>query len=301
MAKNDPDGAPPQTRRGAWGVPVFAIARRWRRAVSILRQQRRPVRFIVARLLMLTNLSKWLAIRREGYTLQFFPTSLSAALWIDPSDRRDEERFLRRCLTANDVVVDVGANIGSIALAVATAVGPAGHVLAVEPHPRLFAYLQANIRRNQAEQITAIQCALGAENGQTFLSNHRSDDQNTIKGKGIPVPLRRLDDIAPRQSIAFLKVDVEGYEHFVFAGGRETLRRTSLVYFEYSPTLARQFGAEAMEPWRLIAAAGFELFERTANQLRPAELPPRDKTMLIGIRDSTRFAQQTGFFIAGSD
>ena len=92
--------------------------------------------------------TRHLSVRREGYVLHFFPTSMSAAMWADPDFRVGEERFLRAVLQPGDVVIDVGANVGSTALASAVAVGAEGHVLAVEPHPRIFGYLKANIARN---------------------------------------------------------------------------------------------------------------------------------------------------------
>jgi FkbM family methyltransferase len=268
-----------------------------RRLITILAQQRHPFRFLASRLLKLSGLSHFFAIRREGYTLSFFPTSLSAAFWINPLDRSDEERFLRHCLKPGDTAIDVGANIGSISLAMASAVGRTGQVMAIEPHPKLFVYLQANIRRNRADQIRAVHCALGAEKGEAFISDRRSDDQNRIGGEGIAVPLCPLDDIAPAGQISLLKLDVEGYEYFVLAGGEKTLLRTAMVYLECIVALAVPYGANATQPWRLLADSGFELFERADDRLCPAKLPPRAKMMLIALKNPATFTERTGILI----
>jgi hypothetical protein len=45
-----------------------------------------------------------------------------------PRERPEEESFIRRCLAPGECVIDVGANIGSIVLAAASAVGPSGSV-----------------------------------------------------------------------------------------------------------------------------------------------------------------------------
>ncbi len=267
-----------------------------RRIASIFGEQRRPIRFLVSRLLMLTSLSRLLSIRRQGYSLHFFPTALSAAMWTDEEFRWEEEEFLRRCLKPGDIVIDAGANIGSITLAMASAVGRGGTVLAIEPHPRLFNYLRANIERNGATQVKAIHCALGAKAGSALLSDRRSDDQNAVltDGEGIVVPLLPLDDIAPEGPIALLKVDVEGYEYFVFAGAPETLQRVEIVYFEYVPALTKNFATDSRPPWQPVIEAGFRLFERTGNRLYPARLPPQGETMLIGLKDAAAFARRTG-------
>jgi FkbM family methyltransferase len=265
----------------------------WMRLRSILTQERHPLLFLTSRLLMLTPWSKYFSVRRNGYTLSFFPTSLSAAMWADADFRTDEERFLRGLLRPGDVVIDVGANIGNIAIASAVVVGSEGRVLAVEPHPRIFTYLKANIARNGAHQIEPVQCALGHEEGTTHFSDRRSDDQNAITSDGnIEVPLRRLDEIAPAGKIVLLKVDVEGHEYFVFRGAEDTLRRTEVVYFEYVPRLAEVSGTAL--PWQPLLDQGFHIYEMRQDTLRLATLPPKLETMLIASKNIEFLLKRTG-------
>lgn len=255
----------------------------WARLRSIWTHERHPFRFLISRLLMTTSWSKHLSVQRDGYTLGFFPTSLSAAMWADRTFRADEERFVRSLLQPGDVVIDVGANIGNIALASAVAVGTNGRVLAIEPHPRVFGYLMANIARNEAHQIEAVQCALGDGEGTVQFSNLRSDDQNAISSDGdIEVHLMRLDDIAPVGKIALLKVDVEGHEYFVFKGAEDTLRRTEVVYFEYVPRLAEARGSTL--PWEPLFDLGFRIYEEHNGTLKPAIIPPEKETMLVALK-----------------
>jgi FkbM family methyltransferase len=264
---------------------------------SILTQHPRPLLFLISRILMTIPWSRHLSVRREGYVLNFFPTALSAAMWADTNFRADEERFLRDVLRPGDVAIDVGANVGSTALSSAIAVGPKGHVLAVEPHPRIFSYLKANIARNAARQIEAMQCALSHEVGEAGFTDRRSDDQNAISPDGrIAVPRRRLDDIAPRGKIALLKVDVEGHEYFVFKGGKDTLERTDIVYFEYVPNIVST-GIAAIS-WQPLLDAGFQIYEKTNTSLRLATLPPKRETMLIALKDAEALAKRTGWIIA---
>jgi FkbM family methyltransferase len=266
---------------------------------SILTQHPHPIRFLLSRILMTTPWSRHLSVQREGYVLHFFPTSLSAAMWADRNFRADEERFFWDVLRPGDIVIDVGANIGSTALASAVAVGAKGHVVAVEPHPRIFAYLKANIARNAASQIEAVQCALSHEDGEASFTDRRSDDQNAISPEGdIKVPQRRLDNIAPRGKIALLKVDVEGHEYFVFKGGKDTLDRVDVVYFEYVPNIVSAGLNPA--PWQPLLEAGFQIYEKTATALELATLPPERETMLIALRDAGAVARRTGWVIAGA-
>ncbi len=271
----------------------------WTRFISILTQERNPLRFLLSRILMRTRWSRFLLVHRDGYILQFFPTSLSAAMWADRGFRAEEERFLRATLRLGETAIDVGANVGSIALACAAAVGPGGHILAIEPHPRIFTYLTSNIARNAAHHIEAIQCALGHETGAVQFSDRRSDDQNSIiLGGQISVPIKRLDDVGPKGNISLLKVDVEGHEYFVFKGAEETLSRTDVVYFEYVPALVR--GDAAAAPWQPLIDIGFKIYENAPGALIAARLPPKRETMLIALKDAHTFSERTGLVVAGT-
>ena len=271
----------------------------WSRLVLILTQERHPVRFLLSRILMKTSWSRFLRINRHGYMLQFFPTSISAAMWADRDFRAEEEQFLRAVLRPGDTVIDAGANIGSTALACASAVGSNGRVLAIEPHPRIFAYLTSNILRNGTNNLVAVRCALGHETGLARLSDRRSDDQNSItRGSGIEVPIKRLDDIAPAGTISLLKVDVEGHEYFLFKGAERTLARTGMVYFEYVPRLARDGADEA--PWQPLLDTGFQIYENVGGALIKARLPPERETMLIALKDTHTFTERTGIAVIGA-
>lgn len=257
--------------------------------LDILRKHPAPLRFLVSRILMVAGCSQFFTICRTGYRLRFFPSALSAALWINPRERSGEEKFLRSNLRPGDTAIDVGANVGNIALALAAAVGPSGKVLAIEPHPRIFSYLKGNAAYNRFSQLDVLNCALGAERSTIFMKDRRDDDQNAVSAHpgasaAIEIPLQRLDDVAPPGDIALLKVDVEGYEYFVFSGAAATLRRTRMVYFEYVPCLANRFGKDAEEPWKPVLDAGLQLYQHEGESLLPISLPPKSKMMIVGLR-----------------
>src|SRR5262245_58921880 len=118
-------------------------------------QQKRPIRFLFSKLIQKTPLWKLsqLMIKRDGYRLRFFPTSLSASLWTYPAERHDDEVIIKSLLRPGDIFIDVGANVGTHSLAAATVVGN-GHVYAVEAHPVTFHYLKKNIELNPFSNIT---------------------------------------------------------------------------------------------------------------------------------------------------
>ena len=68
----------------------------------------RPVRNLAGRLLWQTGLCRRFTIRKDGYVLRFFPSSVSCAYWIDPDARADDERVVTRLLDPGGTYVDVG-------------------------------------------------------------------------------------------------------------------------------------------------------------------------------------------------
>jgi hypothetical protein len=74
-----------------------------------------------------------------------------------------DEVFVQRCyaghglpaLSAGDVVVDVGANVGVFAIDAARSVAPGGTVLAVEPAPAAAAALSRNLVRHCPAGVSA--------------------------------------------------------------------------------------------------------------------------------------------------
>ena len=252
-------------------------------------------RYIAARLLVYTGASRFLLIRRRGYTLRFYPSSVSSVLWTDPANRDEDEAFLHRYLRAGDHVIDVGANIGNFALAAASIVGGAGRVVAVEAHPATHTYLQGNVALNPTLPVTTIAAALGETTGEVMFSDSRADDQNAVgtSGEGVRVPLCPLDTLdLPAGPIALLKVDVEGYEEPVFRGGAATLARTACVYFESWETLCARYGRTSTTVLRLLADAGFALYRFGGIQsLSPVEASHVSASCenLLAVRDSSAF------------
>jgi FkbM family methyltransferase len=153
-----------------------------------------------------------------------------------------------------DVIVDVGANVGLFAIQMARQ-NRRGRVIALEPFAENFKYLQANVARACPETVTCCEAGLGAgfSKGQMQAVGSRSLDHvlrlESGTSDGIPViPLSGLFDLARAQEIDFLKVDIEGSEHDVFAAA--------------SPDLLGRFKRIAMEYHDQIVPGTLELLRR---------------------------------------
>jgi len=132
-----------------------------------------------------------------------------------------------------DVILDVGAHIGSFTLKAAKEVGPSGRVVSFEPSSENFKLLSLNVSSNDDTNVKLFKVAIGSEPGTAKL--HLGDRRGTnsllsdakIDQIGIEeVPIRTLDSVADELKlgkVSFLKIDVEGFELEVLRGARNIL------------------------------------------------------------------------------
>lgn len=129
--------------------------------------------------------------------------------------------------------VDVGANIGSIALPVAS-IHPRTTVLCVEANRLVAQILAANALANRLSNVGVIHAAAGSQPGLAAFPVPPLDlDLNfgaigfEAGGASLPrenVRVCTLDEIAPPRETRMVKIDVEGFEREVLAGGQRTFR-----------------------------------------------------------------------------
>lgn len=254
-----------------------------------IRQEPRPIRFLTSRLLWCSGISQLFTIACRGYRIRFYPTAISATCWQFPEGGGDED-FIRCYCRPGDTVIDVGANIGSLSLAAAAAVGPRGKVIAIEPHPVVFKYLCGNVRLNPALAVETVNVALGDECGTLRFSNLPSDNYNAVDAAGeLEVPVSTLDVLLEKRigRVRLLKIDVEGYEEFVLRGGRELIKRTDCILYESWDRHFARYGSSSQAIAAQLAACGFRLFTWQAGRLDLLRLPYRSQRLenLIACRN----------------
>lgn len=161
--------------------------------------------------------------------------------------KTDFDPLLNRILkdiTHGEVLYDIGANVGTFTLAVATT-HTSATIHSFEPNPTTSNWLQTNIRANDlTERLTVHQCgisdiddtltfySIGAHRKNSF---ERTDSVETATAVDeIPVPVVTLDSLSTELSPPDrIKVDVEGHGDAVLRGGRDILRTHSpVVYIE---------------------------------------------------------------------
>jgi FkbM family methyltransferase len=139
--------------------------------------------------------------------------------------------FLLHLTHKDDLFIDIGANIGSYTILASAVCG--ARAIAVEPDPGTAAALRRNVAANFVnERVTVVEAALGALAGIANLTVGADTMNRILKDEGGPsqeVALETLDEVVGDGSPTIIKMDVEGYEFEVVAGGLHTLRNPSLL------------------------------------------------------------------------
>lgn len=208
-------------------------------------------------------------------------TPAGVTLWLDPVTQFGQHvvspagyemqmsNLIKGLLRKGDVFVDVGANEGyySVLASLASEDGP---VFALEPQSRLIPVIEENLRLNGCRNATISRVALSDHVGkETF---HLQASTNTgssgffntrSRGTGTEsVSTMRMDDYFAKhriKQVRLMKVDCEGAEKLVMAGGRETLRSRGIevLAWEYHPGIVSE--AEIAEMDTFLKECGYVL------------------------------------------
>jgi FkbM family methyltransferase len=150
-----------------------------------------------------------------------------------------------------DTVIDVGANIGQFASSILDN-GFQGEIFSIEPSSEAFNELVADSKRYQNWHVIP-RCALGAFEGEAklnlsansysssilnILSTHTRAAPESAYISEESVRLETLDGLFASDTAkgrnCFLKLDVQGFEDRVLAGGKRFLERIGGVKIELS-------------------------------------------------------------------
>ena len=143
-----------------------------------------------------------------------------------------------------DVVLDIGANIGYYVLIESQLVGVNGKVYAVEPVQGNVDLLKKNVHLNNLENVAISQLAIGEcnEESEIYVSNFSnlcSMDKNSVGGKIIGVQRVSKETVDTflnnKSSPNLIRMDVEGYEYKIIKGMPQTLKGEVRILVELHP------------------------------------------------------------------
>ena len=206
-------------------------------------------------------------LHRVGFELRRFSVEQS-----------ENARFISMLRTHNvNLIFDVGANAGQFGVLLRE-IGFDGKIISFEPLSDAREIL-LNISKNDPQWQIALQTAIGEENGEIeiqiagnsqsssvldMLDTHvRAAPDSKYIGKE-KVALRTLDSIAPdymdSNSIAFIKIDTQGYETQVMNGAKKLM--SQIVGLQVEISLVPLYKGQCLfdEMLKKLKNDGFELW-----------------------------------------
>jgi FkbM family methyltransferase len=160
------------------------------------------------------------------------PWMKGAAHFIWPSlVEFDEMSFFMHFLRAEELFVDVGANIGAFTVLAGAVAG--ARTLSFEPGPLAYSFLVKNIHLNNLTgRAIPRNIALGRSQGTVSFTAGLGTENYVVQGKSelevVTVEQSTLDIQTRGLEPVAMKIDVEGFEKEVLAGADEFLRKPSL-------------------------------------------------------------------------
>lgn len=146
-----------------------------------------------------------------------------------------------------DIIMDVGANIGTHTILFSKKSERIGEVISIEPNRKSSERLKENILLNQLENIKIFDGGLGSTDATKLLligeepsyGKSRIWSTGDSKSSTVEIKVTKGDNLVSRSLSAIpnvIKIDVEGYEKEVIQGLRTTLEHAEcrVVMCEYN-------------------------------------------------------------------
>jgi FkbM family methyltransferase len=190
-----------------------------------------------------------------------------------------EQAFFWLYLRPGDTFVDCGAHIGLYSVLASNAMSDSARVIAVEANPDTAQHLMFNLKSNNATEAIVIEaaiwdslgeiCFLESENGEAAYDH--VDFFND--GPGLAVTSITLDQIVKDlggDSVALVKIDVEGAESEAIIGGRDAITAGLLpvLMVEFTDSNLRRRGLTTDQLYNQLADLGYTLCEFNPEQLQ---------------------------------
>jgi len=178
-----------------------------------------------------------------GYGVKMFLDITNPYTW-DLIEGREHEDDVKKTFMNNinkdDIIIDVGANIGEFSLIAAKKVGHKGKVISIEPLKQAVSWLEKNFMINGFSNYEILEKAVG-KNKRTMTLFKRSDSSETgildpnISEKKLvntgEIIVDTIDDIISSRNIKkveMLKIDVEGFEYEVLCGCKNSFKEKKI-------------------------------------------------------------------------
>jgi FkbM family methyltransferase len=187
---------------------------------------------------------------------------------------RNELAMVLDHVDEGDVVVDIGAHIGTFAVPIARKLGPHGKLLAIEGCAETCALLERNVGANGLVHRIQSRCAIVGQGPQQKLRRVEVSG-NTGAGFYTPDPASEYEAIDARSLICvhgfarpnFIKIDVEGMELLVLRSIAPIIGpHRPKLYIEVVAYQLARFGASVSDLDAFLRSFGYRFYRNTGER-----------------------------------
>jgi len=163
------------------------------------------------------------------------------------------------------VALELGANKGVTAIALAKSVGPQGQVHAFEPVPEYYAALIENLRLNEVDNVTVHQFAVTDKESEASYYKHGQGSGIVRVGEAeeIIVGTTSLDNFIAEQALErvdLINMDCEGAELLAVRGAKKTLGQNAPhIFCEIHHDYLSRLGQSVGDIVGYLEALGFQV------------------------------------------
>jgi FkbM family methyltransferase len=196
-----------------------------------------------------------------------------------------------------DVVIEVGANVGTETIALADLVGPEGKVYAIEPVPANLAWLRTLNERSNLHQVEVVPQAIADFEGEVEFAapaDFSHSGMGHIRGanQGVEpclnrVPCTTLDALTTGRGcgpVRLIAIDAEGSEPVVLRGASRCLQEDQpvLILEACEPHLKR-FGSSLAELHSMLQTKGYVIHQIGKLGLRQPDVHSDQSTNWVAL------------------
>lgn len=184
------------------------------------------------------NFQMNLSARRAG--LDPKENSIHKQLILDRIREHKATEIMKQFIKPDDVILELGANIGYYVLLESKILSDKGHIYAVEPFAENVALLKRNIAMNKLTHVDVYDIAMSDKREIAKLYTGKACNLHSLVNTSdseeadfVEVQTDTVDSfLEDKRPITFLRMDIEGYEAVIINGMQQTLS---------SPRLKRMF------------------------------------------------------------